>query len=288
MSASRATIQSDTVNRASLTSAEVERYLDILGVGAARPAPEALRQLVRAHLLRVPFESVSKLREGRLRGRHDLPRLASFLDGIERHHFGGTCYANNLHFFRLLRALGYETTLCGAEMASGPDVHVAIRVAMDGQEFLVDVGYAAPFYEPIPLDRADGLAFRFGRDSYLVHPKDAEGRTRLDVRRDGERVHGYLLSPAPRPIEHFRRAINRSYREGATFMRSLLLVRFFDSQSVTIFNRLRIDSSPDDFSVRELVTVDRVVEEIVGAFDMDEAVVRSAVAGLPELENPYG
>jgi hypothetical protein len=43
-----------------------------------------------------------------------------------------------------------------------------------------------------------------------------------------------------------------------------------------------------DFSLRELVTVDRVVEEIVGAFDMDEAIVRVAVDGLRELDNPYG
>jgi hypothetical protein len=43
-----------------------------------------------------------------------------------------------------------------------------------------------------------------------------------------------------------------------------------------------------DFSLRELVTVDRLVEEIVGVFDMDEAIVRPAVDGLRELDNPYG
>lgn len=271
-----------------LTGAEVERYLRILGAAPERPSTEALRRLVRAQLCRGPFENVSKLYYARQHGRHDLPCLELLLDGIERHRFGGTCYANNFHFFRLLRALGYEATLCGADMGSGPDVHAAIRVRTGGRELLVDVGYAAPFYDPIPLDRQEVTALRFGRDTYLVHPRDAEGRTKLDHQRDGVRVHKYLLKPARRTIGHFSRAIRDSFREGATFMRSLLLVRLFDSQSVTILNRLRIDSSPDDFSLRELVTVERVVEEIVGVFDMDEAVVRVAVDGIQELDNPYG
>jgi arylamine N-acetyltransferase len=271
-----------------LTGAQVERYLRILGAAREQPSAEALRRLVRAQLCRVPFENVSKLYYARQHGRHDLPCLERFLDGIEHHHFGGTCYVNNFQFFRLLRALGYEAALCGADMGSGPDVHVAIRVKMGGRELLVDVGYAAPFYDPIPLDREEVTALRFGRDTYLVHPRDTEGRTKLDHQRDGERVHGYVLKPTCRAIDHFSRAIRDSFREGATFMRSLLLVRFLDSQSVTILNRLRIDSSPEHFTLRELVTVDRVVEEIVGAFDMDEAVVRVAVDGLQELDNPYG
>jgi arylamine N-acetyltransferase len=277
-----------TSHAVDLTDAEVSRYLSLLGVDGTPPSPDGLRDLVRAQLCRVPFENVSKLYYRRRQGGHDLPGLAPFLDGVEHHRFGGTCYVNNFHFFRLLRALGYEATLCGADMASGPDVHMAIRVGMGGRELLVDVGYAAPFYDPIPLDLPTPYSFRFGRDTYVVHSKDAEGRTRLDLQREGDRVHGYLLKPAPRTIARFRRAIRASYREDATFMRSLLLVRFLDSQSVTILNRLRIDSSPDGFSLHELPTLDRVVGEIVSAFDMDEDVVRAAVAGLPELESPYG
>jgi arylamine N-acetyltransferase len=271
-----------------LTDADVDRYLGLLGVDRTPPSPDGLRDLVRAQLCRVPFENVSKLYYRQRRGGHELPCLPLFLDGVERPRFGGTCYVNNFHFFRLLRALGYDATLCGADMASGPDVHMAIRVGLGGRELLVDVGYAAPFYDPIPLDRPTPYSFRFGRDTYVVHSKDSEGRTRLDLLREGDRVHGYLLKPVPRTIAHFRQAIRASYREDATFMRSLLLVRFFDSQSVTILNRLRIDSSPDGCSLHELPTVDRLVDEIVSAFDMDGDVVRAAVAGLPELESPYG
>jgi arylamine N-acetyltransferase len=273
---------------ADLTDAQAGRYLRLLGIERARPSPNALRELVRAHLCRVPFENISKLYYHRREGRHELPGIELFLDGIQRNRFGGTCYPNNFHFFRLLRVLGYEATLCGADMASGADVHMAIRVRLGGHDLLVDVGYAAPFYEPIPLDLRVPFTIRYGRDTYVAHPQDGEGRTSLDLLRDGARAHGYLLKPAPRRIAHFGRVIRASYRPEATFMRSLLLVRFFDSQSVTILNRLRIDSGPDGFSLRELATMDRVVEEIVSAFDMEEPIVRAAVAGLPELESPYG
>lgn len=271
-----------------LTDAEVERYLRILALRRRRPSSDALGELVRAQLCRVPFENVSKLYYRIQERRRDIPDVGLFLDGVERQHFGGTCYANNFHFFRLLRALGYEAALCGADMPSGPDVHMATVVRLDGRDLLVDVGYAAPFYDPLPLDQPAPKSFRFGRDAYVVHPRDPAGRTRLDLLRDGDRVHGYLLKPVPRTIACFRRVIRASYRDDATFMRSLLLVRFFDDQSVTIVNRLRIDSTRDGFSLHEITTSARMVEEIVSAFDMDEEVVRAAVAALPELESPYG
>jgi arylamine N-acetyltransferase len=273
---------------ARLAPAQVGRYLRLLGVPAGAPSPERLRLLVRSQLLRVPFENVSKLYHRRQEGRRDVPGIDAYLDGIERHRFGGTCYANNLHFWGLLQALGYDAVLCGADMPSGPDVHAATRVRLEGRDFLVDVGYAAPFYEPIPLDLPRTQAIRFGRDCYLVHPRDSGGRSTVELWRDGARVHGYVLNPRPRTAGHFGRAIRDSFRPRATFMRSLLLVRAFEGRTVTVLNRLRIDSWPDDFRLSELPCLDRVVAEIVTVFDMDEEVVRLAVSGIAELDSPYG
>jgi hypothetical protein len=52
-----------------------------------------------------------------------IPNLDEHLDGIERHHFGGTCYANNHYLAWLLQRLGFEVTRHGAAM-SPPDVHL--------------------------------------------------------------------------------------------------------------------------------------------------------------------
>jgi len=121
----------------------VKAYLRVLGVTRAEPSLEALHRLVRAHLMGIPFENISRLYRCRVLGLRDVPDLDLFLAG-EQHHLGGTCYANNFHFYRLLDALGYDAALCGADMPSGEDVHAAILVSIDGGEFLVDAGYATP------------------------------------------------------------------------------------------------------------------------------------------------
>jgi hypothetical protein len=75
------------------------RYLGILGLAAGAPDLEHLRALVAAQLMRVPFENVSKLYLKKRFGATSAPTLEQHLDGIERFRFGGTCYANNPHFY---------------------------------------------------------------------------------------------------------------------------------------------------------------------------------------------
>jgi hypothetical protein len=67
----------------------------------------------------------------------------------------------------------------------------------------VDVGYAAPFLVPLPLDLAHDQDIVWGRERYVLKPRDAAGRPRLELHRDGGLRHGYLVNPAPRRIEEF-------------------------------------------------------------------------------------
>ena len=120
-----------------------------------------------------------------------MPILGLFLDGIERFNFGGTCYPNNYYFYQLLANLGYQTKLCGADM-SNPDVHLVSMVTLEKREYLVDVGYAAPFIAPMPRDLATDYVVVLGRDRYVLKPQDARGRSRMDLR--GGQLEGILLA----------------------------------------------------------------------------------------------
>ena len=131
-----------------LPQSPFEDYLNLLGVQRREPGIEALSEIVQAHLTRIPFENISKLYYKKQLGLRSLPSLELFLDGIERFHFGGTCYTNNYYFGQLLANLGYETKLCGADM-SNPDVHLVNMVTVEKRQYLVDVGYAAPFLMPL-------------------------------------------------------------------------------------------------------------------------------------------
>ncbi len=270
------------------STAQTDRYLRALGVPAAAPGPAALDELVRAHATRVPFENVSKLYRFKHEGLTGIPAIEQYLDGIERFRFGGTCYPNNVHFCRLLRTLGYDAALCGADMPSGEDVHAAIAVRAGGRDLLVDVGYGAPFLRALPRDAAEDVVVRFGRDRYVLRPRDGRGRSRLDMYRDDELLHGYLFKPVPRPVEHFDGVVRDSFRPEATFMNAVDLVRHWDDRSVVIYNFAVIRSTADGFAVERLPDRDALVDAIEAEFGIPAAVARDAIAGLGELRGVHG
>lgn len=273
---------------APLTARETRRYLGVLGVAAAPPALRTLRRLVRAHLLRVPFETVSKLWYLRRRGLRDLPDLDLWLDGIRRHGFGGTCYSSNLHLWRLLRALGYEATLCGADMPSGPDVHAAIVVAAGGREWLVDAGNAAPLLAPLPLDLDAPLVLRWGSGAWVLRPRDAAGRVAVEVWRDGARVHGYLLKPGQVTPATFDRVVRASFAPAATFMTAVLLVRCFPRRMVRILN-LEVTRSTRARSRSETLSDRRALVAAVEAeIGIPARIAAEAIAGIARLGDVYG
>jgi arylamine N-acetyltransferase len=262
------------------------RYLHLLGIQKTRPSQDALTELVTAHMTRVPFENVSKLYHKKRTGLRVLPDLNQYLDGIERYNFGGTCYANNYYLHLLLKHLGYEVMLCGADMAN-PDVHLVNMVSVGGREFIVDAGYAAPFLEPLPRDLPQDYEIILGRDRYVLKPQDEMGCSFIELYRDGQLKHCYLAKPIPREINHFDRVIEDSYRDSATFMNALLLVRVFRNRSVVIHNLSFIESEGIDYRVHQLSSreeLPRVVEE---HFGIPQDIMALTVAELGELQDAW-
>jgi N-hydroxyarylamine O-acetyltransferase len=264
----------------------ISRYLAVLGVSRREPTPEALRELVAAQLTRVPFENISKLYNRKHHDLAGLPPLQLYLDGIERYHFGGTCYSNNFHFYSLLATLGYAVKLCGADMTN-PDVHLVTLVELDGREYLVDAGYGAPFLSPLPRDLATDYVITLGRDRYVLRPQDANSRSRLELYRDGRLKHGYLAKPAARRIEEFRQVIAESFRPDATFLNSLLLTRFYSDRAVMIHNLTLVESHGSESIVRSLASRDQLVAEVEEHFEMPRAIVAEAVTELGDLQDPW-
>jgi len=257
-----------------------DRYLSILEVDAEPPGIEHLTRLVRAQVNRVPFENISKLWLRKTRGATTVPSLEEHLDGIEHRSFGGTCYANNPFFAQLLRYLGYDVTICGADM-SKPDVHLVSIVRLDGREYLIDVGYAAPFYTPMPRDLDHDLEIAFGTSLFVLRSQDRSGRSRLDMFRDKELIHGYLAKPESRKIEDFEGVIRDSYSNRATFMNVLVVERFFDGRSVRIHNLTLSESTPETTKTTQLADRRELVEAVERHCEIDADIVREAIADIP-------
>jgi arylamine N-acetyltransferase len=208
------------------------------------------------------------------------------LDGIQQYHFGGTCYTNNYYLYQLLANLGYEIRLCGADM-SNPDVHLVSMVTVEQHEYLVDVGYAAPFLAPLPRDLVTDHIIVLGRDRYVLKPQDTSGCSRMELYRDGNLKHGYLAKPMPRCLHEFEQVISDSYREEATFMNALLLARFFPDRALVIHNLTVIESQGTFSSIRTLANQDELVRVISEYFGIPGEFTVEVMNGLGRLEDAW-
>jgi N-hydroxyarylamine O-acetyltransferase len=135
---------------------DIERYLERIEVsGPLPPTVETLHQLQRAHMLHVPFESYDCAL-----GRPVIVDPEVNFEKIVGQHRGGFCFELNGPFSRLLEALGFEVTLLsarpftvGKESEAEPEFsHLALMVPVDGERWLVDVGFGDGSLEPVRLD----------------------------------------------------------------------------------------------------------------------------------------
>jgi amide synthase len=149
---------------------DVNEYLRRIGCAGRTGVDIAtLRTLQRNHLMAIPYNSLA---HDLADGVHvvDLDDDALFETSVVGGH-GGACYHLNRLFHLLLRELGYDVTLVAGSTEEGRDnfgtdvEHMFNRVNLDGDDWLVDVGYPGPTYvEPLLVTGAtqsqDGSQFR--------------------------------------------------------------------------------------------------------------------------------
>lgn len=258
-----------------------DRYLRLLGIEGRPSGLEGLRLLVRRHLRAVPFENVSKLllygREGAARA----TTLAEFFDGIEQQDLGGTCYSNNPFFAGLLRSLGYDADLLGADM-SKPDVHTCIRVRLDSAAYHVDVGFASPFREPMRLDRLPARIDE-GGNHYLFDRGPAEGTFRMRMMIGEDCRVSYVAHDPPRPREHFAPAIGMSFALTSTFMQHLRISRIFEDYSVDLWDRELFRHDAGGTSIRRLATMAELKAAVAEDLGLPRCPAEAAIGVLERL-----
>jgi N-hydroxyarylamine O-acetyltransferase len=133
----------------------VERYLTRLGLPRpTAPTTVALRELLRAHVERVPFENllIQLNRPGTLERAETAARIAR--GG------GGYCLELNGAFGALLTALGFEVReheghcwVGDPGRSDAPVNHLALTVrCADGNWWFAEVGMSDAVCDPIPLE----------------------------------------------------------------------------------------------------------------------------------------
>lgn len=261
-----------------------QKYLSLLGTVKSNPSFELLEKIVRTHLIKVPFENVSKLLF-KQRGMSSIPDLAAFLEGIEKNNFGGTCYANNYYLYLLLEHIGFNIKLCGADMKN-PDVHLISVVKIDDRQYILDGGYAAPFFRPLPIDLTTDHVIALGSEKYIVRPKDENGRIKVEQFSNNKLQHWYTADLQPRKIDEFRKVISDSYGNDAVFMNAVRISKFSEGGSLVLKN-LMFTETDGSKSVTKKLTRDELPDFVGEKFGMPVNLVKQAIAGIKELKNIY-
>lgn len=264
----------------------VQRYLQILNLPPKKPTYDYLAEIMTAHLSTFAFENISKLlyfRDHREKGYYH-PSLQEFLDGYEKHHFGGMCFVANSHLLTLLKSLGFQ----GYHVKLGQG-HMAIIIQLEKERLYVDCGAAAPFFRPVRFESDPNNQSRFGADVVEIRPVPEEPGLYRYNRYFKEEPTGPLWEFNPdqkRDLSDFKENIIASYAPGATFMKILRCQLWQPEQerSVSLVNnRFSIRYIDGRVENQQLGSIEEIEDVLAHYFQLPKLPVREAVAVLESL-----
>lgn len=197
---------------------DLDAYLRRIGYEGPRTATlDVLRELHALHPDAIAFENLDPFMGKAVNV--DAASIQAKLVGSRR---GGYCYEHNLLFMHALRALGFEVSGLAARVLWGrpddaltPRSHMLLRVVIDGETWIADVGFGG-LTQTAPLRLEAGTMqstpherFRFvSKDGYFHSQGEVDGEWRTLYRFDmAENYEGdYAVSSyylSTNPASHF-------------------------------------------------------------------------------------
>lgn len=173
-------------------------YFHRIGYDGPRDATlETLRALHALHPAAIPFEAVDALLDRPIS--LDPAAIAAKLIGAGR---GGYCFEQNLLFKQVLAEMGFTVTgLLGRVLwmtdptgPQNPRTHMALRVTLDGEDWLADVGFGSGF-PTAPLKLSDPAPQQAGRDLFRLTPT-GHGHL-LEIQGEDGWIRAYEMSSEP-------------------------------------------------------------------------------------------
>ncbi|MFT3910350.1 MAG: arylamine N-acetyltransferase [Ferruginibacter sp.] len=166
---------------------------------------ESLSKLQLTHLLHVPFENLDIHNNTKI-------DLANLFDKIVTRGRGGFCYELNGLFYQLLKEIGFAVKMVSAKVFDGkkdysPEFdHMALIVTIKENNYLVDVGFGAFTFHPVPI-------------TFDIEINDPMGIFRIEVynsthivikkkHADGNFIPEYIFSEKERNMEEFYERCN--------------------------------------------------------------------------------
>ena len=132
----------------------IKSYLERINFrGSHLPNYETLCELQKTHLLNVPFENLDIHYDKEI-----ILNINKIFQKIVTNKRGGFCYELNGLFYELLHALNFTVKMISARVYNNNKVfeeeydHLALIVSIEGDDYLVDVGFGDFILFPLKID----------------------------------------------------------------------------------------------------------------------------------------
>ncbi|XP_011385453.1 arylamine N-acetyltransferase 1-like [Pteropus vampyrus] len=136
---------------------DIEAYFERIGYKNSRNKPdlETLTDIFEHHIRAIPFENLNLHC-----GKSMEFGLEATFDKLVRKNQGGMCLHNNHLLYWALTTIGFETTMLGSYIYITPAkkysnfmLHLLLMVAIDGKNYIVDVGLgrSCQMWQPLEL-----------------------------------------------------------------------------------------------------------------------------------------
>lgn len=228
-----------------------EKYLKLLDTQKRPPSVSFLAAIVKSHLMKVPYENISKIIRFHKTG-PSIPTLEEFVSGITENTYGGTCFAQNIYLNHILNYVGFQSELVGIHKDGIPS-HLSLRVNIEGANYFVDVGIMSSFAGPFRIHPAESFSRDLGNQRFVFTPHSDLENYSLEIWRDGQVIRKFESSSSSTFTEHdLDIGIQKTFERSAMFMTTLCVHRVFDTYSVGVWNNSFYKINGVERSVRQI------------------------------------
>ncbi|MEO8997935.1 MAG: arylamine N-acetyltransferase [Rhodanobacter sp.] len=248
------------------SSIDLGAYLQRMGWNAGvTPDLATLRALVAVHVATIPFENLDPLL-----GVPVKLDLAALQQKMLHDGRGGYCFEQNVLFAEVLRTIGFEVSGLIArvlwrqpEDAVTAQTHMLLRIELDGESWLVDVGFGGQVLTGALRLQPD-IEQETGHEPFRLVMLDGDWRMQALMHGEWLSLYRFDLRPS-KPVDYVVANHYVSTHPASRFVGNLIAARTTADRRLSLLNHeftvRRLDREPERHTLRDSADMRRVLEQ---------------------------
>lgn len=220
------------MNQSFMNESDFKKYLSILDLHLPILINYyTLSYLQRSHLQKIPFQNLDFFGYGKQWINFDEP--GTLIEPVLRKS-GGICFHLNYSFCQLLRWLGFNAWLIHCRIRQTEFDHMAVVAKIDGEIYLVDVGFGEYFFVA-PILLKDG--FISYQRSGIYRVRENKKKFLLQQKRGNRWITRYSFGLDQTDLKDFEQTYLRHLNdEGSRFIRNKVWSKWMENEFVKVFD----------------------------------------------------